>query len=97
MIRNKEKIPVIVVVGPTASGKTALGIAIAEKFGGEIVSADSMQIYKGFPIASAVPSEEEKRGIKHHLIEFLNPDEKFSVADYVGVAGEVIEKIYISL
>lgn len=96
MIRNKEKIPVIVVVGPTASGKTALGIAIAEKFGGEIVSADSMQIYKGFPIASAVPSEEEKRGIKHHLIEFLNPDEKFSVADYVGVAGEVIEKIYIS-
>lgn len=88
------KIPVIVVVGPTASGKTSLGIEIAKKYNGEIVSADSMQIYKGFPIASAAPTKEEKAQVVHHLVEFLEPNVKFSVADYVKLAKEKIEEVY---
>ncbi len=88
------KIPVIVVVGPTASGKTSLGIEIARMFNGEIISADSMQIYKGFPIASAAPTDEEKSLAVHHLVEFLEPTVKFSVAEYVALANEKIRDIY---
>lgn len=94
MSENFVKIPVIVVVGPTASGKTGLAINIAKKYNGEIISADSMQIYKGFPIASAAPSDIEKQSAVHHLVEFLNPSEKFSVADYVSLAGEKIAQVY---
>ena len=93
-MENNKKIPVVAVVGPTASGKTGLGIALAKELDGEIVSADSMQIYKGFPIASAVPTEKEKSQATHHLIEFLDPKEKFSVADYVKKANEVIFDIH---
>ena len=89
-----QKIPLIAVVGPTASGKTGLGIMLAEKLNGEIVSADSMQIYKGISVASAAPTETEKCGIPHHLIEFLDLGETFSVADYVNQAGEKINEIY---
>ena len=88
-----KKIKTIFIVGPTASGKTALSIELAKKFGGEIVCADSMQIYKGIHIASAAPCEDEKCGVKHHLFEFLNLDEQFSVADYVKKANEVIKEI----
>ncbi|MBR6510369.1 MAG: tRNA (adenosine(37)-N6)-dimethylallyltransferase MiaA [Clostridia bacterium] len=88
-----SKIKTVFVVGPTASGKTALSIELAKSFGGEIVSADSMQIYKGIHIASAAPDEDEKQGIKHHLLEFLSTDEQYSVADYVISAKEVIEDI----
>ncbi|MEE0946444.1 MAG: tRNA (adenosine(37)-N6)-dimethylallyltransferase MiaA [Acutalibacteraceae bacterium] len=95
MINSDGKIPVIVVVGPTASGKTGLGIKIAREYNGEIVSADSMQIYKGFPIASAAPSEEEKKLAVHHLVEFLEPSVKFSVAQYVELAGEKIRDIHL--
>ena len=84
---------VIFIVGPTASGKTALSIAIAKKFGGEIISADSMQIYKGIHIASASPDIEEMEGIPHHLLEFLETDIQFSVADYVKLARDKIEDI----
>ena len=84
---------VVFIVGPTASGKTALSIALAKKFGGEIISADSMQIYKGIHIASACPDREEMEGIPHHLLEFLELDEQFSVADYVKLAREKIEEI----
>ncbi len=84
---------VVFIVGPTASGKTALSIALAKKFGGEIISADSMQIYKGIHIASACPDDEEMEGIPHHLLEFLEPDEQFSVADYVKLAREKIDEI----
>lgn len=87
------KIPLICVVGPTASGKTALGVQIAERFGGEIVSADSMQLYRGIHIASAAPDAEEMRGIPHHLIEFLSPGERFTVAEYVAAADAVIADI----
>ena len=89
-----KKIPLIAVVGPTASGKTELGIALAKKYNGEIVSADSMQIYKGMPIASAVVTKEEMQSIPHHLIEFLENNEAFTVADYVNLAKEKINEIY---
>ncbi len=89
-----DKIKLIVIVGPTASGKTALSIQIAKRFGGEIVSADSMQIYKGMPIASAVPTVEERSGIPHHFIEILEPTHRFTVADYVAKAHTVIADIH---
>ena len=81
-----DKIRIIAVVGPTASGKTALAVQIAKKYGGEIISADSMQIYKGMDIATAKPTEEEKQGIPHHLMDFLEPTESFSVSQYVDLA-----------
>ena len=83
-----DKIPVIAVVGPTASGKTGLAIELAKKVDGEIISFDSMQIYKGMHIASAAPDEQEKQGIPHHLLEFLENDTNFSVADFVKSAKE---------
>ena len=89
-----NKIPLIVVCGPTASGKTSLSISLAKKFNCEIVSADSMQIYKGMDIATAKPTLEEQDGIKHHLIDFLEPNESFSVAGYVKLASECISDIY---
>ncbi|MCD7727901.1 MAG: tRNA (adenosine(37)-N6)-dimethylallyltransferase MiaA [Ruminococcus sp.] len=85
-----EKIPVIVVLGPTASGKTALAIELARAYNGEIVSADSMQIYKGMDIATAKPTPYELSLVSHHLIGFVEPDERFSVADYVKEAQRVI-------
>lgn len=89
-----KKIPVIAVVGPTASGKTAMSIELAKRFGGQIVSADSMQIYEKMNIATAKPTAEEMRGIPHHLIGFQPISQKFSVAEYVKLAGACIEKIY---
>lgn len=88
-----KKIPVIAVVGPTASGKTALAVKIAQRFNGQIVSADSMQIYKGMDIATAKPTPEETGGIKHFLIDFLPTDIRFSVADYVSAAQKCITQI----
>ena len=90
----KQKIPIIVVAGPTASGKTGLAIELAKEFDGEIVNADSMQIYKYMDIGTAKPTVEERAQAKHHLIDFLNPDEEFSVADYTQKAHEVIGDIY---
>ncbi len=86
-------IKAVFIVGPTASGKTALSIQIAKQFSGEIVSADSMQIYKGIHIASAAPDKQEQCGITHHLIEFLELDQAFSVADYVKMARDTIADI----
>lgn len=90
----KEKIPVVVVAGPTASGKTRLAIDIANSFDGEIVSADSMQIYKYMDIGTAKPTDEERRECVHHLIDFVEPDEDFSVAQYTELAHKVIYDIY---
>ena len=86
-------IKVLFVVGPTASGKTSLSIELAKKYNGEIICADSMQIYKGIQIASAAPTLDEKEGIPHHLFEFLNLDEQFSVAEYVKLARERITEV----
>lgn len=87
-------IKAIFILGPTASGKTSVSIELAKRFGGEIISADSMQIYKGIHIASAAPDEDEKENIPHHLIEFLNLEDEFSVADYVKIARERIKEIH---
>ncbi len=84
---------VIFIVGPTASGKTALSVELAQRLGGEIISADSMQIYKGIHIASAAPDVQEQGGIPHHLLEFLELDRGFSVAEYVKLAREKINEI----
>ncbi len=84
---------VLAVAGPTASGKTSLGVALAKAYGGEVISADSMQIYKGMDIASAKPTEEEKEGIPHHLIDFLDRGVTFSAADYVKFAKEKIDDV----
>ena len=81
------KAAVVAVVGPTATGKTALGVALAEQFGGEIISADSMQIYKGLDIGTAKVTPEETHGIPHHAVDLLEPDQTFSVADFTALAG----------
>lgn len=83
----------IVVVGATASGKTALGVHIAKKFNGEVISADSMQIYKGMDIATAKPTTEEMDGVKHHLIDFVDVKNKYSVSNYCDDANIVFDKI----
>ena len=84
---------VIVIVGPTASGKTLLSIELAKRINGEIVSCDSMQIYKDMNIGSAKPTREEMQGIKHYLIDIVAPDERFSVAEYKRQAEIAIEDI----
>ena len=89
-----NRIPVIAVVGPTASGKSDLAVEVCLRYNGEAVSADSMQIYKGMDIATAKPSEEEKKGVPHHIMDFLPDTESFSVAEYQRMAGEAIADIY---
>ena len=84
---------VIVIAGPTASGKTGLGIEVAKAIGGEIISADSMQVYKNMPIATAAPKKKKKSQAIHHLVEFLDNDEKFSVAEWCTLAKEKINDI----
>ncbi len=88
-----NKIPLIVIGGPTASGKTALSIEIAKEYNGEIVSADSMQIYKHLDIGTAKPDMEERGGIIHHMMDIAEPYESFSVAEYVKMAHDVIKNI----
>lgn len=88
-----SKIPLVVVMGATASGKTALAIDIAKAIDGEIVSADSMQIYKYMDIGTAKPTTAERAECVHHLIDFIEPDEEFSVADYVTLAHKTIKDI----
>lgn len=83
----------IVITGPTASGKTALSVRLAKEIGGEIVNADSMQIYKYMDIGTAKPTEEEREGIPHHLIDIVMPDESFSVARYCECARKAIDDI----
>lgn len=87
------KIRLIVVAGPTASGKTDLGVQLAKRFNGEVVSADSMQIYTGMDIASAMPTAEEMQGVPHHMLAFLPQGEHFSVAAYCEKARACIADI----
>lgn len=90
---NHELNKVISVVGPTASGKTALGVALAQRFHGEVVSFDSMQIYRRMDIGTAKPTQEEMQGIPHHMIDVAEPEENWSVARYVEAAVPVVEDI----
>lgn len=84
----------IVITGPTASGKTAMSVELAKILGAEIVNADSMQIYKYMDIGTAKPDMEERQNIPHHLIDIVNPDEQFSVARYCEMAKNVIDLIH---
>ena len=88
---NKPK--VIVICGPTASGKTALSIELAKKINGEIISSDSMQIYKDMDIGTAKPSKGEMQGIKHYMLDLVEPDKRYSVADFKKDAEKAIEDI----
>lgn len=87
-------IPAAAVVGPTASGKTAFAIQLAKYLNGEIISCDSMQIYKGLDIGTAKPIAEEQNEVPHHMIDFLEIDIPFSVSDYVNLAAEKLESVY---
>ena len=84
---------IVVIVGPTASGKTKLSIELAKRIDGEVVSCDSMQIYKEMDIGSAKPTIEEMQGIKHHLIDYISPEERYSVARYKQDAKKAIKEI----
>ncbi len=88
-----EKTFIVVVCGPTASGKTGLAVELAKRLGGEVISADSMQLYTGLDIASAKPTKEEMQGIPHHMMDFLPPTTSFSVADYVEMARKKIAEV----
>lgn len=84
---------VVAVGGPTASGKTALSVALARAFDGEIINADSMQIYKNLDVGTAKPSTEERQGIPHYLLDFLSPETPYSVADFTAAADPLIRDI----
>ncbi len=88
-----EKPKIIAVVGPTAGGKSALALTLAERLDGEIVSCDSMQIYRGMDIGTAKPTPAERAAIPHHLIDIAEPEEPFSAVDYVAAAGEAVTDI----
>ena len=87
------KHPVVAVVGPTATGKTALGVALAEQFGGEVISADSMQIYRGMTIGTAAPTAAEMEGVPHHMIAVADPAEQWSAARFCQAADACIQDI----
>ncbi len=90
---GEAKRPLLVIGGPTASGKTALSVALARCHGGEVVSADSMQMYRGMDIATAKPTPGERAGVPHHLLDILDPGQSFSVAEFASLARPVIDGI----
>ncbi|HVU74951.1 MAG TPA: tRNA (adenosine(37)-N6)-dimethylallyltransferase MiaA [Mycobacteriales bacterium] len=85
--------PVLVIVGPTASGKTALGIELARRLGGEVVNADAMQLYRGMDIGTAKATVEERRGVPHHLLDVLDPAEEASVAEFQQLARTAVDDV----
>lgn len=85
--------PIICIAGPTASGKTALAVELAKDLSGEVVSCDSMQVYKRMDIGTAKPTEEEMQGIPHHMIDVAEPDEDFSVSRYCCLAAPIVDDI----
>ena len=93
MMNQNKKIKLLVIGGPTASGKTALGVALAKRLNGEIISADSMQIYEGLDITTAKPTPDEMQEIPHHLISIVKRSQNFSVSDYVALARQKIQEI----
>lgn len=93
-MNQTEKPPVLILVGPTAVGKTAFSIACAKKYNGEILSADSMQIYRGMDIGTAKVTPEEMDGIPHYGLDLIDPDEPYTVADFQAYADRVIRDIH---
>ena len=88
-----NKTPIVCIVGPTASGKTGLSILLAKEFDAEVISCDSMQLYKHMNIGTAKPTKEEMDGVVHHLIDIIEPSQEFSLAQYVTLAKEKIQEI----
>ncbi len=84
---------IIQILGPTGVGKTGISVKIAKRFNGEIISADSVQVYKGFDIGSSKISEEEKKGVKHYLLDILEPDKRFSVKDFIDISFKFVTEI----
>lgn len=93
VVLNVSDKPIYAIAGPTASGKTALGVELALHVGGEVINFDSVQIYKGIEIATAKPTEEEKRGVAHHLIGYVDPIVNYTSADWARDAAEKIAEI----
>lgn len=93
-VKDDHRIPLAAVVGPTASGKTRLAVELALRTGGEVISADSMQIYKEMDVATAKPTKEEQKGVPHHLLDFLDASKTFSVAQYVDRARVCVQEIH---
>ena len=93
LLMNKSKTPIIAIVGPTASGKTSLGIAIAKLIGGEILCCDSRTVYKGMTIGTSAPSQKEQSGIPHHLLEIREPDKQINAAQFKEICLSTIENI----
>lgn len=85
--------PVVAIMGPTASGKSSLALALAERLGGEILSADSAQVYRGLDVGTAKPTPQERARIPHHLLDLRDPDQGFSLADFLRLAGPALEEI----
>ena len=92
--KTEKKKPLIILTGPTAVGKTAASIGLAKAIGGEIISADSMQVYRHMDIGSAKILPEEMKGVKHYLIDVLNPEEEFNVAVFQKMAKDAMVEIY---
>ena len=90
---DMEKTKIIAIAGPTASGKTSLAVTVAENLGGEVISNDSMQIYRGMEIGTAAPTMEERRGIPHHMVGMIEPAAGFSCADFADRAKSIISDI----
>ncbi len=84
--------PLIAVVGPTATGKSALGIELAERLGGEVINADALQVYRGFDVGTAKPTPEERRRVRHHLVDVLEPTERYSAGEFARRARQAIER-----
>ena len=93
MVLSLDKKPIFAISGPTCSGKTTLGVELALKVGGEVVNFDSVQIYQGIEIATAKPTEKEKRGVPHHLIDYVDPNVNYTAADWTNDASEKIVEI----
>jgi tRNA dimethylallyltransferase len=93
MNAHEPLLPLVAIVGPTASGKSALGVWLAERLGGEVVACDSTQLYRGFDIGTAKPGLEERRGVPHHLIDVLEPVEASTAGDYRQLALKVLQEL----
>ena len=94
--KNQKKKPLIILTGPTAVGKTELSIALAKAVNGSVISADSMQVYRGMDIGSAKITPEEMQGIPHYLVDILEPDEEFHVVRFQELAKQAMQEIYES-
>ena len=92
--QRRDATAVLVIAGPTASGKSEAGVTIAEQLGGEVVSADSVQVYRGFDIGSAKPTAQEQRGVRHHLLDVLTPEQTWDAAHFASHADAAIDDIH---